>query len=100
VIAARREDDLRVLRELLALDDERVPDDFAGMLDRLERGSWSLSERQRAWVNDVARRCDVEPSDGPEDDAPKETRLTPGPVPRGREVESMVGALPKRPPGR
>jgi hypothetical protein len=75
---------------------------FEDMLDTLEAGRFpSLTARQRKWANDVAERLGVEPSEGPEDDgAPKDTRFTDGPVPRGREVRSLVKGLAKCPPGR
>jgi hypothetical protein len=99
-VSAQREDDLRLLKELLELDDERVPAAFHGMLVRLDRSGYPLTPRQRAWANDVAKRVGVDSSDGPEEDGPEPTRLTSGPVPRGREVPIMAGPLPKRPPGR
>ena len=94
--------DLACLTALLGEDD--CPEAFVDMADRLEgRPGSILSPKQRRWVNQTARRLHVEPSEGPEDDELAEepvTRLTAGDVPRGAEVPSMVGALPKRPPAR
>lgn len=102
------ERDQRLLKELVAaVDDERgrLSDSeqqaFEGMLDTLEAGRFPcLTGRQRKWANDVAERLGVEPSQGPEDDTPKDTRFTQGPVPRGREVPLMVKGQAKCPPGR
>jgi hypothetical protein len=111
---AQRREDVRALDEILS-DDEHFgpdresecepPEAFHDMLDRLTRGRQQvLTPKQRWWVNQVARQLDVEPSDGPEadpkDDAPPMTRLTSGPIPRGREVELLVKDKPLKPPGR
>ena len=104
----QRNRDLRLLRELCeevevggtALD---VPEAFYEMLVRLEEGRMRvLSPKQRKWANAFAERSGwIEPSDGPEEDGgPEPTRLTDGPVPRGREVEIMVKDKPLRPPTR
>ena len=80
---------------------ERELEAFEGMLDTLEAGRFqTLTARQRKWVNDVAQRVHVEPSQGPEDDSPREQRFTEGPIPRGREIPMMIKGLAKAPPGR
>jgi hypothetical protein len=105
---AQRQSDLRILRELCeegevegtSLD---VPEAFYEMLVRLdERMQETLTPKQRKWVNAVAARSGfIEESEGPEDDGgPEPTRLTSGPVPRGREVPILVRDKPLRPPGR
>jgi hypothetical protein len=103
--AEQRASDIRVLREIRATDDGEdardVQEAFEGMLIRLEEGQGTLSPKQRKWVNDVARRLEIEPSIGPEDDeGPEPVRFTSGEIPRGKEVELNVGPLPLKPPGR
>jgi hypothetical protein len=102
---SQRDEDLRVLRELgeLADDDEEVPEAMVEMLNRMEDNLLrTLSPKQRKFVNDVAKRFKVEPSDGAEEDPdePEPVRLTAGEIPRGAEVELLVKGRPLKPPGR
>ena len=105
----QRDEDLRCLRAVVEAigDGDREHSHFAcdavaDMLEKLEGGRFpTLTPRQRAFVNRVADGCDVEPSEGPEDDgAPEGQRFTAGDVPRGKEVVVNVGPRPLRPPGR
>jgi hypothetical protein len=102
--AEQGERDQRVLREIIAVAHDLTANEceaFEGMLDTLEAGRFpTLTARQRKWANDVAQRVHVEPSEGPEDDAPQDTRFTSGTIPRGREVASLVKGIVKCPPGR
>jgi hypothetical protein len=95
------EGDVRLLNELLASDhlSDSEAEAFEDMADRIA-GDYGgvLTPKQRAWANSVAERCEVEPSEGPE--AEKESRFTPAPVPRGREVQILVKKGPLRPPGK
>jgi hypothetical protein len=52
----------------------------------------SITPKQRQWIRNVIERFEGKPS----------TRLTDGPVPRGRPVETpaVLRNLPKAPPGR
>jgi hypothetical protein len=111
---AQRREDVRALNEILSSDgffgpdgeeEWEPPEAFHDMRDRLASGRQQvLTPKQRWWVNRVARQLDVEPSDGPEndpkDDAPPMTRLTSGPIPKGRDVELLVKDKPLKPPGR
>ena len=100
----QRDEDLRCLRALCAEieeDDGDSAEAMRDMLARLERGLPFLTARQRRYVNDVAERHGIDGADGPsEEGAPEGARFTAGAPPRGREVPSLVGALPLRPPGR
>lgn len=100
---SQRSEDLRVLREIDAYDDdESVPEAMLEMLNRMEdKLINTLSPKQRKWANDVAKRFDIEPSEGPEEDnEPEPVRLTDGDVPRGAEVELLVKDRPLKPPVR
>ena len=99
------ERDVKLLEELIGASHDLSAyecEAFEGMLGTIESGRFqAMTAKQRRWANDVAQRLRIEPSEGPEDDgAPKETRFTNGPVPRGKEVQSMVKGLAKVPPGR
>ena len=101
--AEQRASDLRVLRALSRgnLDDEEIPEAFEEMLIRLEeRRAEVLTPKQRRWVNSVARRIIDDESTGPEDGGPESTRLTPGVVPRGREVAPLFVKGQLKPPNR
>jgi hypothetical protein len=85
------DEDRQMLEELLGgpeYDDEETRFNPRPFREMLERG-YPLTARQRAWLRDVHERIVGTPhySDNSK-------------VPRGREVQSMVGALPLRPPQR
>ena len=88
---SQRSEDLRVLREIEAMLE---------MLNRMDdKLINTLSPKQRKWANDVAKRFDIEPSEGPEEDnEPEPVRLTDGDVPRWAEVELLVKDRPLKPP--
>ena len=90
---SEREQDLELLITLLEqenlLEKERAA--FLSMLEGLTIGSeaWhQLTAKQRTWVKEAHERFN-----------PTYVNLvSSGAVPRGREVASMVGPLPKKPP--
>lgn len=86
------------LRQIL--HDERIrPDEetaFRSMLDTLESGRYSsLTEKQRAWVDGVRARLELDAGDA-------ENLYSSGLVPTGRPVETpdVLRKLPMRPPGK
>ena len=90
---SHRSDDLRMLNELLDkhVDElsEREVEAFAGMRFDLQTDRHDdLTDKQRSWLTSVHERI-----------VPTYANLVSrGLAPRGKEVPSMVGALPKRPP--
>jgi hypothetical protein len=94
---SQRDDDLKMLQKLLDghLDEltDREAEAFADMRLTLTAytgvsGFEQLTDKQRAWVTSVHERI-----------VPQYANLVSrGLVPRGREVPSMVGPLPKKPP--
>jgi hypothetical protein len=104
---SQREDDIAGVKELLddapnLYDEARIA--FESMLERLEQyGDSTLSPRQRGWVNRVKGQNGQDEIPGESDNSPRapaETRLTKGPIPRGKEVESAVKDKPVKPPAR
>lgn len=91
---SQREDDLQLLRTVLASD--KLSDDnreaFEDMLTRLDGQYLTLNEKQRAYVKGVGERHEllIEYENG----------ISSGKVPRGREVALMVKDKPLRPPTR
>ena len=95
---SHRDDDLRMLDELLNNHADEITgvevEAFASMrfdlkaYHRNARPLEQLTDKQRLWLTSVHERI-----------APQYANLmSRGLVPRGCEVASMVGALPKRPP--
>jgi len=97
---SRREDDIKLLKEILELDPSKRDsrhahaqrEVFAEMLAALESGErHMLSEKQREWAQRVA-------------DIPGEYKnlVSEGRVPRGREVPTppVLQNRPLKPPGR
>ncbi len=99
-----RDEDLRMLAEVLAHADAHEDDDcqlvsdkarkaFQDMAARLKRlPSAELFDKQRKWLAGVYERVTGEPQ--------YENLVSSGLVPRGREVETpaVLRHLPKRPP--
>jgi hypothetical protein len=86
--------DERLLQELLAASDDGLEEtrfNYRAFREMLERQR-PLSEKQRTWLRGVHEKITGTPH--------YENMVSAGTVPRGREVASMVGALPKKPPQR
>lgn len=90
---SQREDDVALLAKLLDRYGDQLPDDqhlkFVDMQNGLKaRWQSTLTTKQRRWAMETLEHFE-----------PRyltEAQLSA--IPRGREVESMVGPLPKRPP--
>jgi hypothetical protein len=89
----QRDADLEMFSDLLDKHvgdlSEKELEAFLDMRFNLKDGGFrEITEKQRAWLTAVHQRV-----------IPQYANLvSQGLVPRGREVSSMVGALPKRPP--
>jgi hypothetical protein len=94
---SHRKADLELLRKLCVEHEEDLSEDelsaFKDMWEGLDPDSnhdHQLTEKQRAWAKKTLDRYQPE----------YENLVSEGKVPRGKEVESMVGSLPKKPPQR
>jgi hypothetical protein len=76
------------------VDTSSTFDTIADIERRTVRLGRLLSDKQRAFVGALAHDETYEP------DIAYENLVSTGQVPRGKEVASMVGKLPLRPPGR